>query len=110
MIKLTNFNEHPTRKAYTIFHFREKNRADYFQSLLSEANFWFESDVDEANGKIVYYFGVKNSNLKEIHKLNYLVIAKYRTPTIPYKALRIAIYTVAFILLFLSIMGYLNSK
>ena len=47
MINITNYNEHPTRKAYTIFHFFKPERANYFKELLIEENTWFESEIEE---------------------------------------------------------------
>lgn len=109
MFNITNFNEHPTRKAYTIFHFFNQERADYFKKLLIENNIWHESDLDETPNKTTYFFGVKNSDLKKVHQLNYLVSAKYRKPTIPYRPIRIFLLAFSIILLFLLIMGRLYS-
>lgn len=110
MFNITNFNEHPTRKAYTVFHFFNKERADYFNELLKENNIWFEFDLDEEPNKITYFFGVKNADLKKVNQLNYLVIAKYRKPTISYSPLRIFLFLFLLIIIFFVVMGLLNSS
>jgi hypothetical protein len=110
MINITNYNEHPTRKAYTIFHFFNKERADFFKELLLEQNIWFEEEIEEQPEKIIYFFGVKNSELKKVEKINYLVSAKFRKPTIANKYLSWGLYIFAILVFILAIMGYLNSK
>jgi hypothetical protein len=110
MINITNYNEHPTRKSYTIFHFFNKERANYFQELLEEQNIWFESEVDVQPQKTIYLFGVKNVNLKKVERINYLVSAKYRKPTISNKYVNWALYLFAIVIITLIILGYLNSK
>lgn len=110
MFNITNYNEHPTRKAYTIFHFFTKERADYFNQLLNEKGIWFEFDLDETPNKTTYFFGVKNADLKTVHQLNYLVIAKYRKPTISYSPLRIFLFLFLLIIIFLVVMGLLNAS
>lgn len=109
MFNITNYNEHPTRKAYTIFHFFNQDRANYFETLLKETQIWYESDIDETPEKTTYFFGVKNVDLKKVQQLNYLVSAKYRKPTIPYRPLRIFLFIFSIVLLFLLIMGRLYS-
>ncbi|MGE0561231.1 MAG: hypothetical protein AB7O47_05400 [Flavobacteriales bacterium] len=109
MINITNYNEHPTRKAYTIFHFFNKERADYFKQLLKEHNIWFEADIDKTPEKTTYFFGVKNSNLTDVYKINYLVNAKFRKPSISNKPLRIIIYLITLLLLTLGVLGYLKT-
>lgn len=110
MFNITNFNEHPTRKAYTIFHFFQKERSDYFEELLKQQHIWYEADMDETTTKTTYFFGVRNTDLKKVQQINYLVSAKYRTPTIPNKYLRFFIYLISFILLALAFIGFLKSK
>lgn len=105
MFNITNYNEHPTRKAYTIFHFFNQERADYFETLLKENQIWHESDIDETPEKTTYFFGVKNADVKKVQQLNYLVTAKYRKPTIPYRPLRLVIYIISFFLLGLALIG-----
>ncbi|MBI2279181.1 MAG: hypothetical protein HYU68_00590 [Bacteroidetes bacterium] len=109
MLNITNYNEHPTRKAYTIFHFFNPERATYFENLLKEQQIWHESDVEETPSKTTYFYGVKNSDFKKVQQLNYLVNAKFRKPTIPFKPLRIAVYLVAIAVLTLAIIGFFKT-
>tara|TARA_R110001592_G_scaffold88299_16_gene260098 strand:- start:1154 stop:1489 length:336 start_codon:yes stop_codon:yes gene_type:complete len=110
MINITNYNEHPTRKSYTIFHFFIQERANYFQELLEEQNIWFESEIEEQPQKIIYFFGIKNVDLKKVEKINYLVSAKYRKPTISNKYVNWGLYIFAIVIFTLAILGYINSK
>jgi len=110
MINLTNYNEHPSRKYYTIFHFYKTERAHYFEELLKENDIWFERETEEEPDKITYFFGVKNTDLKQVEKLNYLVSAKYRSPIIANKAIKWSLYAFTAILLVLALLGYLNTK
>jgi len=109
MFNITNFNEHPTRKAYTIFHFFNQDRANYFETLLKKNQLWYESDIDETPEKTTYFFGVKNADVKKVQQLNYLVTAKYRKPTISYRPLRFIIYFIAIIILTLAIIGFFKT-
>ncbi len=109
MLNITNYNEHPTRKAYTIFHFFKTERATYFENLLKEQQIWYESDMEETPNKTTYFYGVKNSDFKKVQQLNYLVSAKFRKPTIPFKPLRIAIYLLALGVLTLAIIGFFKT-
>jgi hypothetical protein len=109
MFNITNYNEHPTRIAYTIFHFFTKERANYFEVLLKENQLWYESDIVETPEKTTYFFGVKNADVKKVQRLNYLVTAKYRKPTISYRPLRFIIYFIAIILLALAIIGFFKT-
>lgn len=110
MINITNYNQHPTRKAYTIFHFFNKERADYFKELLEEQKIWFESEIEKQPEKTIYFFGIKNVDLKKVEHINYLVSAKYRKPTISNKYLSWGLYIFAILVFILAIMGYINSK
>lgn len=110
MINITNYNEHPTRKSYTIFHFFIKERADYFKELLEEQKIWFEFEIEKQPEKIIYFFGVKNNDLKKVEKINYLVSGKYRKPTIANKYLGWGLYFFTIIVFILAIMGYINAK
>ena len=110
MINLTNYNDHPSRKFYTVFHFYKTERASYFEELLKENDIWFESETEEQPTKTTYFFGVRNNDLKQVEKLNYLVSAKYRKPIIAYKGLKWGLYIFTIIIFILAFIGYLNSK
>ena len=38
-LKLTNHKDHPTNKAYKVFFFYEKEKANYFETSLKEKKF-----------------------------------------------------------------------
>lgn len=110
MINLTNFENHPTRKTYTVFHFYHEERADYFEELLNNNNIWFEKETENQDDNELFYFGVKNTDLKEVKQYNYLVSAKHRKPIIPSKIGRWALYIFTLVLLTFIVIGYLKSK
>lgn len=110
MINLTNYNEHPSRKYYTVFHFYKPERASYFEELLKENDIWFEAETEEQPDRTTYFFGIRNTELKQVEKLNYLVSAKYRKPTIAHNGLKWVLYVFTVILFVLAFIGYLNSK
>ncbi len=110
MFNITNYKEHPTRKTYTVFHFYHQDRADFFKSLLLEESIWFESEDEIQEDRTIYFFGIKNSDLKKVEKLNYLVSAKYRKPIFSNKILRWVLMFFALLVLAFIIMGYLHSK
>ena len=80
MLNITNYTDHPTRIGYTVYRFFEKERADYFEELLTKNNIYFESSIEENK---IYLFGVKKGDSKQAMNANYLVSAKYRKKIIP---------------------------
>lgn len=110
MINLTNFDTHPTRKAYSIFRFYDFNRQAYFEQLLLQDNIWFEKETYNEDETIWYVFGVRNSDLKKVKHINYLVAAKYRKPIIPNIYFRWILLLVSFGLIALAIIGYFMSN
>ena len=107
MFNITNSSEHPTRPGHTIFHFYEKKRADLFTDLLEEENIWFESDIQNENDKITYFFGVKNATLKKVNQKNYLVNAQFRKPFIPNIYFRWIVFAIAIFMVVLTILNVL---
>ena len=110
ILNITNYRDHPTRPGYTVFHSFDENYAHDFKKLLEENNIWFETDTDKKDGKTIYLFGVRNSDLKKVVKLNYLVIGKYRKPFIPNKFFRWFVVLLGIFLVFVAIIGYLKSN
>lgn len=96
MLNITNYSDHPTRIGFTVFKFREKQRANHFEALLEEDNIWFEASVEADN---LYLFGVKKGDFKKAMNANYLVSAKFRNKIIPnvYVGWVIIIITIAII-------------
>ena len=82
MLNITNYTDHPTRIGYTVYRFYEKERANYFEELLTKNNIYFESTVEELENTI-YLFGVKKGDAQQAMNANYLVSAKYRNKIIP---------------------------
>ncbi len=82
MLNLTNYSDHPTRIGYTVYHFFEKERANYFEELLKKDNIYYESSIEEQENTL-YLFGVKKGDAKKAMNANYLVSAKYRNKIIP---------------------------
>ena len=108
MFDITNYSDHPTRIGHTIFKFREKQRAEHFESLLKKENIWYEfSDEEDSNS--LYLFGVKKGDFKRAMNANYLVSAKYRNRIIPNKYFRLALFIVAGIVLILAIIGAIKT-
>ena len=101
MFDITNYSDHPTRIGYTIFKFRNKQRAEYFKQLLTESNIWFES----SNEDNITFFGVKKGDFKKAMNANYLVSAKFRNKIIPNTYFRWGILIFSMIILLLAIIG-----
>ena len=108
MFDITNYSDHPTRIGHTIFKFRNKHRAEYFESLLKKDGIWHEYSP----GKIedaTHLFGVKKGDFKKAMNANYLVSAKYRNKIFPNKYFRIALFTFAGIIIILAIIGAIKT-
>ena len=65
MLNLTNYADHPTRIGYTVYRFFEKERADYFEAILTKENVYFEIDVEEHENTI-YLFGIEREMLNRL--------------------------------------------
>ncbi len=118
---LVNYKDHPTDNRYKVFNFNTKAEADYFEQLLKEKNIWYEKDEEEVEDKGVinlvpsegktinmYLFAIKQRDFDKVQKINYLVSAKFRQPTIKNKYLRIGLLIFFFLVLILGIIGYLK--
>lgn len=72
---LVNYVKHPTNPSYIVFRYKDKNRADFFETKLKENNIWFEKDQQMQEGKvsskIVYLYGIHVDDYKKVSKLNY---------------------------------------
>ncbi len=109
ILNITNFRDHPTRNGYTVFHFFDSRQAEDFKFLLDKNHIWYETDTDRKNGRIIYFFGIRNSDLKTVVKLNYVVIGKYRKPFIPNAFLRWTVILFGIFLVVLAIVGYFKT-
>jgi hypothetical protein len=104
MLNITNYSDHPTRIGYTVYRFFEKERADYFEELLTKGNIYFESSIEE-NENNIYLFGVKKGDSKQAMNANYLVSAKYRNKIIPNTYFRCGVILFFVIAITLAIIG-----
>jgi len=109
MFNITNSFEHPSRSHFTVFKFYEKQRSDYFKELLTQKNISFEHDIHEEDNKTFYLFGVRNPDVDQVNKLNYLVNGKYRKPLIPNTYLRWIVLGFSLIMVALAILGALKT-
>ena len=82
MLNITNYSDHPTRIGYTVYRFFEKERAAYFEELLTKDSIYFEYSIEESNNTL-YLFGVRKGDSKKAMNANYLVSARYRKKIIP---------------------------
>ena len=110
MLNLTNSFDHPTRPGHTIFRFYTKERADLFETLLTEENIFFETETEEEEYRTVYFFGIKNRDVKTATNKNYLVSAKYRKPTIPNAYARWGILAFSAFIIVLAIISYIKQS
>jgi len=90
MFNITNSSEHPTRPA--------------------DDDIWFEVDIDVETEKTIYFFGIKNRDLKIVTHKNYLVSGKYRKPIISNTLLRWVLPIISLTIITLAIIGFLKSK
>ena len=107
MFDITNYSDHPTRIGHTVFKFRTKQRAEYFESLLKKDEIWYEYSDDEEDS--LYLFGVKKGDFKAAMNANYLVSAKFRNKIFPNKYFRIILFTIAAVILILAIIGVIKT-
>lgn len=103
MINITNYSDHPTRIGFTVFKFREKQRAEYFEYLLKKDNIWFETSFEEE--KSIHFFGIKKGDFEKATTANYLVSAKFRNKIIPNIYIRWGIIILASLSIILAIIG-----
>lgn len=109
ILRITNHQIHPTNKNYKVFFFYIEKQANYFESLLNEKKIWFERDKENRGDKVMFLFAIKMTNIREVNKLNYLAIGKYRTPIFNNKYIRYIVVSLGIIILILGIVGYLLS-
>ena len=104
MLNILNYSDHPNRIGFTVFKFHEKERANYFESLLKKDNIFYEFIIEEAPNK-TYLFGVKKGDFKKTMNANYLVSAKYRNKIIPNTYFRWGVIIFSILMLILAIIG-----
>jgi hypothetical protein len=109
ILRVTNHQNHPTSKYHKVFFFYIEEQADYFEGLLKERNIWFEKDSEFNKDKMMYLFGIKLTNVREVDQLNYLAIGKYRKPIFENKYLRYGVVIFGALIILLGVIGYFFS-
>ena len=94
-LKLTNHKDHPTNKGFKVFFFYKKIQSDYF-----------EKDEQNTERGYVYLFGIKKTDNRNVLKLNYETLGKYRTPFITKKWAQYLIIIVGVLLVTFAILSY----
>ena len=109
-IKLTNYTDHPTNKAYKVFFFYKKEQADYFKLLLEKENLFFELEKDKIKRGDIYLFGIKKTDNKKVTKLNYITLGKFRTRFISQKWAQFLILSLGFIIFAFALFSFLKNN
>jgi len=109
ILRVTNHQNHPTSKHHKVFFFYIEEQADYFESLLVEKKIWFERDKDDSRGKLMHFFGIKMTNVREVDQLNYLAIGKFRKPIFENTYVRYGVIILGFLIVLFGVVGYFMS-
>ena len=109
MLKLVNFQDHPTNQNKKVFFFKQQEHANYFETMLIESKIEYEKQID-SEGDHAIYFGVRKTDFKLVQKLNYLTIGHFRKPFIPDKMFRYTIIVISLTVLSLAIIGAILSQ
>ena len=104
-----NFVKHPENENYTVFRFRDQNRAKSFEIELSSSNIWFEKSQSSNKGKKYFLFGIHKNDFKKAQSINFKVEAQHKKRIIPGKIFRGFILIIGLGALALSIIGYIMS-
>ncbi len=109
-MNLTNYYDFPGDNRYTVFRFTETEHADYFESLLIEAEIVFERHIDSDSDYEKILFGISKRFGKEALRCNFLTHAKYRSPFIPNRIFKYTLVILTLAIIILGILGYINSN
>jgi len=109
ILRVTNHQNHPTSKFHKVFFFYIEEQADYFENLLKSKNIWFERDSEFNKGKMMYLFGIKMTNVREVDQLNYLAIGKFRKPIFENIYLRYFVVIFGLLIILMGVLGYFLS-
>lgn len=102
MFDITNYSDHPTRIGFTVFKFRDEQRAIYFEELLKQDDIWFESSIEDSG---LHLYGIKKGDFKKAMNANYLVSAKFRNKIIPNIYMRWGIIFISVLVIIFAIIG-----
>lgn len=109
LLRVTNYQNHPSNEMYKVFFFFSEEQADFFESLLQETDLFYERDLTEKNNEPFHVFGIKKKDLARVYKLNDIAIGKFRNKLIPNKYTRISIITFGLIVITIALIGYFKS-
>jgi len=109
ILRITNHQDHPTNKFYKVFFYYNVEQADYFQELLEEKKIWYERDFENNKGKEMHLFGIKLTNVREVHRLNYLAIGRFRKPIFDSNYARMGIAAFGILIVLFGIISYFFS-
>ena len=73
-----NFVKHPENENYTVFRFRDENRAKSFEIELCSSNIWFEKSQSSNKGKTYFLFGIHKNDFKKAQSINFKVEAQHK--------------------------------
>lgn len=110
LIRVTNYQNHPTNDMYKVFFFYKKEQADYFETLLKEKSIFYERDITEKNNEPFHIFGIKKKDLKAVYKLNDITIGKFRNKLIPNKYSRIGVVIFGLVVILIALLGYIKTR
>lgn len=110
MIKLTNYKDHPTNKAYKVFFFYKEEQSKYFKSILEEENIFFEYGEDENRKGKIFLFGVRKTDNLKVSELNYKTLGKFRDPFIKQKWAQYLVILLSFFIVLFAIISFYKNK
>jgi hypothetical protein len=105
-LKLTNHKEHPTNKAFKVFFFYKKIQAEYFENELKIRGIIFEKGEETTNNGLVYLYGIRKTDNREVSQINYTTLGKFRTPFITKKWVQYLIIIIGILIVSFAIFSY----
>ncbi|MFK8044677.1 MAG: hypothetical protein AB8B72_04230 [Crocinitomicaceae bacterium] len=107
--RLVNYKDHPANEMYKVLNFNSQAESDMFEEKLKEGNFFYEKDVEEENGVLLYLFAVRNRDFKSIQQFNFEVSAAFRSPMIKNKSARYTLIAFFLAIMSVALVGYFKS-
>lgn len=101
---LTNYNEHPTEPEWLVFRFNSEQQARQFEEALQHGGLRHERDTE---GGPPYLVAARRADREKAVRFNYVVLGQHRSPFIPHRGLRWAIFGVVAALIALALAGAL---
>lgn len=107
-LDLTNYKEHPSHRGYYVFRFKDHNKGEYFESLLIQEGLQYERTITDDEQQLML-FAIRRRDLKQAEYLNNMASARFRSPFIPQKGLRIFTIGIFFFLVLIGVLGLILS-